>query len=50
MRKRITSILLAALMLLSLLPVPAWAAEVTEEVSVGDINGTDGIDGRKLPV
>lgn len=44
MRKRIASILLVALMLLSLLPVPAWAAEVTEEVSVGDINGTDGID------
>lgn len=44
MRKRIASILLVALMLLSLLPVPAWAAEVTEEVSVGDVNGTDGID------
>ncbi len=31
MRNRITSILLAALMLLSLLPVPSWAAEVTQK-------------------
>ena len=39
MRKRITSILLAALMLLSLLPVPAWAAEVTQDEAVTATEG-----------
>lgn len=39
MRKRITSILLAALMLLSLLPVPSWAAEVTQDEAVTATEG-----------